>query len=297
MTSSSASPIFQDPRPFYGQDPHITPYRYGYLLIESQDERRIQIRQIPNLSDLHTNTTIVVHDDPEERQVWAPELHYFPEENRWFIYYAASDGNNETHRMYVLRSETSNPLSQYQFLGQIRTLEDTWGIDLTTFTHNKARYGLWSGWERQSSDETQHLYIAQMPTPNSLLGQTRLSSPTLPWERSQAPIIEGPQAYHTPSGQLLIFFAANASWTQHYATGLLRLKGTNPLGPAHWRKDPLPLRINAGHGHPIEGTEPTEFVYHTKLSAFHGWSDRVIETIPLADLLEGRRDANANRLP
>ena len=39
---------------------------------------------------------------PNSKQIWAPEIHYL--KGRWFIYYAADDGDNNHHRLYVLES-------------------------------------------------------------------------------------------------------------------------------------------------------------------------------------------------
>ena len=51
------------------------------------------------------------------KELWAPELMYL--QGRWYIYFAASDGNNVNHRMYVLEGNTQDPQGGYTFKGKI----------------------------------------------------------------------------------------------------------------------------------------------------------------------------------
>ena len=39
--------------------------------------------------------------------LWAPEIHSI--DGRWYIYFAASDGNNANHRVFVLVSDRQDP--------------------------------------------------------------------------------------------------------------------------------------------------------------------------------------------
>lgn len=266
--------IFKDKRPFMGQDPFIAQYDDTFLIIQAKNEEKIILYSIESLDNLHAKKETVVWDDPNEREVWAPELHYT--NNKWYIYYASSNGNNSTHRMFVLESDS--PHGPYHKVGG--PLHDVWGIDLTIFVHQDKRYAVWSGWENDRDEFPQNLYIAEMPTPTSLGTRILLAFPTLPWETSIAPINEGPQAWYHDD-RLFLFYAANASWTCEYSIGLLELIGQDPLNPTHWFKYPFPLMQNAGHGHPIDNT----FIYHRKLSYLPSWHDREIVTIPLDRLL------------
>src|SRR3546814_14411067 len=40
--------------------------------------------------------------------IWAPELHYL--QDKWYIYFAADNGQDVNHRMYVLESSSEDPL-------------------------------------------------------------------------------------------------------------------------------------------------------------------------------------------
>ena len=75
---------------------------------------------------------------PASKEVWAPELHSI--NGRWYIYFAASDGENKNHRAWVLESRGSNPFGPYSLHGPLYTGDDPnlsvqnrWAIDLTVF--------------------------------------------------------------------------------------------------------------------------------------------------------------------
>jgi GH43 family beta-xylosidase len=55
--------------------------------------------------------------------IWAPELHFIA--GKWYIYYAADDGQNENHRMFALESVTDDPLGAYVDKGM---MEHRWPL-------------------------------------------------------------------------------------------------------------------------------------------------------------------------
>ncbi len=262
--------IFEDHRPLYGQDPYVTMVDGLPILCESVDEERIVLSILDGLDRPQRIDSIVVWDHAAERQVWAPELHFM--NDLWYIYYAASNGDNITHRNYVLQAP--HYFGPYISLGKIGP--DFWGIDLTQFSWwDGNRYAVWSGWENNGDEFPQNLYISKMNSPWNIRGRTRLSVPELEWEKSIAPILEGPQVY-TEESKLSILYSANASWKQEYSTGMLTLVGSDPLDPGSWEKKNEPLIQNAGHGCIVED----RFIFARKLSAFPGWTDREIVSIP-----------------
>lgn len=263
--------IFNDRRPTYGQDPFITMVDGIPLLCEAISEEKIAISPLESLECPQRVNTIVVWDDDFEHQVWAPELHYI--DDLWYIFYSSSDGNNETHRNYVLQAP--HPYGPYWNMGRIGP--DIWGIDLTVFDWwNGKRYAVWSGWEQNEDGFPQNLYIAGMVGSRTLGPRVKLSVPEYGWEKSIAPILEGPQVCSN-HGKLSLLYSANASWKQEYSTGLLTFVGDNPLNPEHWQKHPTPLFTNAGHGCIVDGY----FIHHRKISTFPGWTDREIVSIKL----------------
>ncbi len=250
----------------YGQDPYVTKSSPFYLLCESIEEERIAISLMDSLECPERLDTTVVWDNPTERQVWAPELHFI--NGLWYIYYTASDGDNCNHRTYVLQAP--HYYGPYLDLGMVGP--DIWGIDMTIFDWwDGNKYTVWSGWNKNNDEFPQNLYIAIMETPWRIGERTQLAVPEYAWEKSIAPILEGPQVW-MHDGLLSILYSANASWKQEYSTGVLTMVGGNPMNPQHWVKRTTPLFQNAGHGCVIDGY----FVYHRKLSAFPGWNDREI---------------------
>ncbi|MEW6251976.1 MAG: glycoside hydrolase family 43 protein [Planctomycetota bacterium] len=132
------------------------------------------------------------------RQIWAPELHRLA--GRWYIYYAASDGDNANHRLGVLEAETDDPQGAYRDRGMLYTGDDPetwvaeggggtragpqppartgaapaqdervrragnrWAIDATILAHRGRMYLLWSGWP--ANEDAQYLYIAPLENP------------------------------------------------------------------------------------------------------------------------------------
>lgn len=266
---------FKDTPPLLGQDPHITKYQDNLLLIESQDEERIV------LSYLGENNqrvgTKLIWSRVGHHQVWAPELHQI--DGFWYVYFTSSDGNNCNHQTMVLGAGL-NPFGPYHFVQTIGP--DIWGIDMTVFRWNGKRYAVWSGWRNHGEEFPQCLYIAPMISPVEIGDRVMLSSPVFDWELSIAAVNEGPQAF-TDNGKLYLLYAANASWTTEYSTGLLELVGEDPLDPSNWIKCPWPLKINAGHGMILDGS----FYYHSKMSSMPGWQDREIKMMPTERFLEG----------
>ncbi|HET9236580.1 MAG TPA: family 43 glycosylhydrolase [Oligoflexus sp.] len=123
-----------------------------------------------NLIDIGRAPSVKVWQAPSgtehSRQLWAAELHYL--DGLWYIYYAASDGNNATHRMYVLESIGQDPTGPYRFKGRIAAATDRWAIDGTVLEPGDGRrYFVWSGWDGDENIQ-QNLYIAPMQNPWTL---------------------------------------------------------------------------------------------------------------------------------
>jgi GH43 family beta-xylosidase len=271
---------FRERKPFPGQDPFVVPHDGGFLLIQTaRNNRRIVVKRFADLDRMHRNTTAVIwrplRGSRRGRALWAPELHEI--DGRWYVYYAACDGQNENHRMYVL--EADHPLGPYHALGQIcDPRHDTWAIDMTVLQHEGRLYAVWSAWEAEHDGFPQHLYIAPMSDPATISGErVRISSPEYEWEMRVAPLNEGPQVLRNErDDKLFIAFSADASWSQEYKTGLLEWTGGPLLSADSWTKLPEPLLTGGGHGCFIEAAGERYFVYHRKLSGDPGWADREI---------------------
>lgn len=214
---------------------------------------------------------------PTSRNLWAPELHFLA--GKWYLYFAADDGANENHRMYVLEADTDDPTGSYTLRGKLAVEPDRWAIDGTVLEHRGALYFIWSGWEGKRNVR-QDLYIARMASPTALTGpRARISTPEHDWEKQGRPLInEGPTAL-VRAGRTFIVYSASGSWGDHYCLGLLELVGDDPLQATAWRKHPAPVftgtpaTISPGHASFTRSPDGREdwIVYHAAHHAGAGW--------------------------
>src|SRR5687768_14596505 len=111
---------FTNPIVTSGADPWVTlgKEKYYYCFVRAG---RIIVTRADAIPDLAKGTAVTVWKPPEKgphsKDVWAPELHHLG--NRWYIYFAADDGENANHRMYVLESEGLDPQGKYHLKGKI----------------------------------------------------------------------------------------------------------------------------------------------------------------------------------
>lgn len=228
--------------------------------------------------------------------IWAPELH--PINNRWYIYYAAAHPTtgNKSHRMYVLGGPpvSEDPAQgQWEFLGRITGMPDTWAIDGTVFELDDGLYMMWSGWPENNpgdSDLIQQLYIQKLELPTIAEGEASvISSPEYPWEFSHDTngahgILEGPQFLSSPDGQWKgIVYSCAGSWNRECKLAVLHYNGGNPLDPQSWPKGQEPLLQAAdggrgpfgpGHGNFVTAGADTICVFHATDSPTDGWNNR-----------------------
>ena len=214
---------------------------------------------------------------PYSKEIWAPELHRI--QNRWYIYFAADDGENANHRMYVLKSRSDDPLGEYDFIGKVSDKSDRWAIDGTVLEFSGSLYFVWSGWEGTENVQ-QNLYIAKMDSPTSISGERVLiSGPEYDWEKIGNPLInEGPQVLKN-NGKVFIIYSASGSWTDDYCLGQLSLIGDDPLDPGAWKKSRTPVFsgtgtvFSPGHASFVKSPDGSEdwIVYHTAKEKGSGW--------------------------
>lgn len=221
---------------------------------------------------------------PGSKNVWAPEIHFL--NNKWYVYYAADDGNNATHRMYVLENAAADPLSgTWVSKGKISDPTDKWAIDGTVLEQSGQLYFIWSGWDGDV-DVQQNLYIAKMANPWTIEGnRVQLSAPTYNWEKIGAPAVnEGPAVLKNAAGRVFLTYSASGCWTDDYSLGLLTLKeGGDPMNPADWSKNASPVFTKnssggayaPGHNSFFKSKDGTEdwILYHANAQANLGCGD------------------------
>jgi GH43 family beta-xylosidase len=273
-----------------GNDPWMV-YHDGYYYVVESWEGGIWVWKSPSKSLTRiesAGTKIKVWTPPavgpNRAQIWAPELHYI--NNKWYIYYAGSDGLNENHRMFVLEGASSDPQGLFIDKGKISDPTDKWAIDGTVLAHiDGSLYFVWSGWPGET-DGIQNLYIAPMSNPWTINGERVLiSEPTYDWEKIGDPIVnEGPTVL-IKNGSIHIVYSASGSWADDYCLGLLTNTNGNFLDPLSWSKKSTPVFqktaevFGPGHSSYVKSPDGSEdwIVYHSARKPGSGW-DRIMRT-------------------
>jgi GH43 family beta-xylosidase len=214
----------------------------------------IVIWKTKNLADLATAQKVTIFIPPPGRsyskQLWAPEIHFI--QNKWYVYFAADDGDNNHHRMYVLENVSQDPIKgKWVLKGRLNDGTDKWAIDGSVFRYKDKLYFVWAGWEGDLNGQ-QNIYIAQMKNPWTLMGKrVKISSPVFDWEKdgdlndpqdpSHVNVNEGPQPL-IHGDRLFLVYSASGCWTDSYALGLLSFKsGKDPLDSSAWLKSDQPV--------------------------------------------------------
>lgn len=162
-------PTFTNPVTDTGADPWVVLHKGRYYRVFADGDSSIFITSFDRLENMRHEHVIKVWEGPKDKpygqQTWAPEMHLL--DGRWYIYFAASDGRNENHRMFALESETDDPLSRYHFKSALTPHTDRWAIDGTILEKDGRRYFVWSGWDDFINTQ-QNIYIAPMENPWTL---------------------------------------------------------------------------------------------------------------------------------
>lgn len=272
-----SNPIIPPP----SADPWVVGHNGAYFYCESRNQNSIWIRKSFCFTELGTDDGALVWQAPtlgaNSNALWAPELHRIGE--RWYIYYAADDGLNENHRMWVLESLTDDPQGAYQCKGCLET--QGWAIDLTVFEHEGRMYATWSGWPGAANGK-QNLYIAPMSNPWTISGdRVLLTTPDYAWEKVEMHICEGPQVLQR-HGKLFVIYSASGSWTPDYCLGMLEFEGDDVLNPSNWKKWDAPVFKKTakvwgvGHCSFVQSPDGLEdwILFHAKTRKKSGWNDR-----------------------
>jgi len=282
-------------------DPWVI-YKDGfYYYCRSLDGTAIGISKTKRLQDIGVAKMVKVFEpDPEDaeqvaysKEIWAPELHYL--RGKWYIYFAADDGNNDNHRMYVLESDSQDPQGSYTFKGKLSPQTERWAIDGTVLEYDDNLYFIWSGWPG-FENEQQNLYIAAMSNPYTITGdRVLLSEPTEPWEKYTYPggpiVNEGPQILKK-DGTVHIIYSASHCSTNEYCLGMITFNGTSAddiMNPSKWVKktDGPVFQKNSstgvfgpGHASFVQSPDNSEswILYHAYSSenSPHEWTERTV---------------------
>ncbi len=255
---------FTNPILQVGPDPWVTQFD-GYYYVTFSTGHDLELRKTSDMTQLASADAKVVWVPPLDTayssDLWAPELHRI--DNKWYLYFAADDGENRNHHIFVLENAARDPMQgTWAFKGMVTDPSYRWAIDPSILTLAGHNYLLWSGWPG-TKNIVQNLYIAELKNPWTVKGhRTLLSKPRFDWERHvempdpsisvpRKGVNEGPEAL-SHNGQTFIVFSASGCWTNHYALGLLTLKqGKNPMKAKSWVKS----------AEPVLASDPADGVY------------------------------------
>ena len=250
---SAGQQTFTNPLLPSGADPWVI-YKDGFYYYTHTIGNKLEIWKTNNIAGIDKAVHKTVWTPPTgtlySKQIWAPELHFL--KGKWYMYFAADDGKNENHRLYVIENSSPDPLEgEWIFKGKISDKTNKWAIDGSVFKYKGKHYITWSGWEGDKNGR-QDIYIAKLKNPWTIKGdRVRISSPVLPWEKigdlndpdnpPHVDVNEGPQMLEN-NKNLFLIYSASGCWTDQYALGMLRFTGKrNLLDSSAWVKNIEPV--------------------------------------------------------
>ena len=256
QTSGEAASTFHNPILPSGADPWVT-YQDGFYYYMNSTGNNLTIWKTRNVADLSTAEKKVVWTPPASgpysKELWAPELHRI--QSKWYIYFAADAGDNDTHRIWAVENPASDPLQgTWTFKGKVADRSDKWAIDASVFENGDKLYMVWSGWAGDSNG-VQSIYLAQMKNPWTIAGdRVRISTPEYPWEKvgdldPQNRIIDMPHVDVNEGPEILkhgknifVVYSASGCWTNYYELGMITASASsNLMDSASWKKSPHPV--------------------------------------------------------
>ncbi|MBC6111446.1 family 43 glycosylhydrolase [Pedobacter fastidiosus] len=241
---------FKNPLLPSGADPYSY-YKDGFYYYTNSAGNRVELWKSKTLEGLkdapHKTIWKAPSSGPYSRNIWAPEVMFL--RGKWYAYFAADNGKNENHRMYVLENSSKDPMEgEWVFKGQINDSTNKWAIDGDVAEINGKLYMIWSGWEGDVNGK-QEIFMAKLKNPWTVEGERyKISSPKFEWEKigdlgnsEHVDVNEGPQ-FLVHNNKVFIIYSASGCWTDFYALGMLfaDLK-SNLLDPKSWSKFDKPV--------------------------------------------------------
>ncbi len=249
----SKNAFFVNPLLPSGPDP-FSFYKDGYYYYTHSMQNSLVLWKTKDLTQLKTAESKTVWTPPQgtmySKELWAPEIHFI--NGKWYLYFAADNGDNINHKMYVLENDSANPMEgEWIFKGKVADGNDKWAIDGDVFEHQGILYMIWAGWEGDVNGQ-QNIYIAKMKNPWTIEGnRSKISSPEFDWEKigdikndptiTHLNVNEGPQILKHKN-KIFLVYSASACWSDFYALGMLTSDAKSDLlNPDSWEKSTQPV--------------------------------------------------------
>ncbi len=271
---ATATRYFVNPILDSGADPWVIRDDEWYYFTHTtgRDLRLYRTGKMGDLRDVEVKTVWVPPDTGmNAKHIWAPEIHKI--DGNWYFYYAADDGLNENHRMWVLENSSTDPFTgTWVEKGKLQLPDDRWAIDATVFQLNDAWYVLWSGWEGERN-VSQNLYIARLKNPWTAEGERILiSAPEFTWEKAGGtPVVNEAPQFLKRGSKMFVIYSASGCWTDDYTLGMLSAPiHADPLDHRSWKKHPEPvfstnagaMAYGPGHNSFLVSADESWIVYH-----------------------------------
>lgn len=252
-SSFAQSPTFTNPLLPSGADPWCIKFDGYYYYTNSMGDQLV-IWKTKNIIELNKAERKTIWKPPSgtsySHELWAPELHFI--NHKWYMYFAADDGKNDHHRIYVLENPAADPFKgNWQLKGKVADESNKWAIDASVFENKGQLYMIWAGWEGDENGQ-QNIYIAKLKNPWTIGSKrVKISSPTFDWEKygdlhdssnpAHVNVNEGPEILKH-KGKIFLVYSASGCWTDYYALGMLSTSvNENLLDPLRWKKSEHPV--------------------------------------------------------
>jgi GH43 family beta-xylosidase len=296
----SAAATFTNPLLPSGADPAVI-QRDGFYYYMQTTGSNLTIWKTRDITDLRNAEKKIVWTPPAtgpySKEVWAPELHFL--QGKWYIYFAADEGSNEKHRLWVLENGAADPLQgTWEMKGKLADATDKWSIDPSVFSLRGKDYVIWSGWSG-NDNVAQNIYIARLKNPWTMENpRTMLSMPQYPWEKvgdldngehgvipvPHVDVNEGPEILQH-GDKIFLIYSASGCWTNYYELGMLTASASsNVLDPASWKKSTVSVFWESpeagvfapGHNTFFQSPDGTEdwILYHANAAPGLGCSNK-----------------------
>lgn len=293
-----ANPLIKTP----SADPWIVYDRGHYYYTATLDPSGgVWIWKTRTLGELERAEKVKVYEAPPDgersRQIWAPELHRFG--GKWYLYFTASNGVDETHRIYAMESRGADPLGPYELKARVfDPARDGWAIDATVFRHTDDRlYFLYVGHVPGNGNG---IYIAPMSDPWTVSGGGSLiAQADHSWEKVRYPINEGPVILRH-GGRTFLIYSASDTGTPDYSLGMLTLAGGDVTDARSWRKSPRPVFaqnvaggvFGPGHNGFFKSPDGKQdwIIYHGKEAGEYTYRNRTTRAQPFTWRADGTPD-------
>lgn len=279
---------FQNPVLAPGPDPWVA-QRDGFYYVMHTTGNNLRIYKTRSMSRLSAARPVTVWTPPatgpNSRNIWAPEL--VSVNNVWYIYYAADDGADRNHRMFVLENTAQDPTTgTWTDRGKLALPDDKWAIDGSLLALNNQLYFAWSGWENDLGGR-QDIYACKLTNPYTVApgARIRLSTPDYAWEKNGFGVNEGPE-FLVNGNRVFLIYSASFCGTNLYALGQLAATttATDLLAPGVWTKTPTPVfgpyaangTYGVGHNGFFKSPDGTQnwLVYHANPGTGQGCGDQ-----------------------